>query len=146
MQIPEPVQLDKLVTSWKDYTTIPKEKQGIALLLSLEDEAQDAVLEVPMDQLKSDTSIDVAILRFDDLFKCDDVLKRYSALEEFESYKRPNNTSIQKFLIKFEKRHNKTKSYGTTWSDDLLAYRLLQSANLSEQHQQLAKATITDLT
>ena len=30
-------------------------------------------------------------------------------------------------------------------SVDLLAYRLLKSANLSEQHEQLAKATVNDL-
>ena len=30
-------------------------------------------------------------------------------------------------------------------SDDILAYRLLKSANLSEQHEQLAKTTISDL-
>ena len=30
-------------------------------------------------------------------------------------------------------------------SDDILAYCLLKSANFSEQHEQLAKATISDL-
>ena len=30
-------------------------------------------------------------------------------------------------------------------SDDILAYRLLKSADLSEQHEQLAKATVSDL-
>ena len=31
-------------------------------------------------------------------------------------------------------------------STDILAYRLLKSANLSEQHQQVAQATINKLT
>ena len=31
-------------------------------------------------------------------------------------------------------------------SEDILAYRLLKSANLSERHEQLAKATASDLT
>ena len=43
------------------------------------------------------------------------------------------------------KRDFKIKSYGTTMSDDLLAYRLLKSANLSSYHEELIKATIPDL-
>ena len=80
----------KLVTAWKGYSTIPKEKQGLALLLSLEDspDAQDAVLELPMAQLNCEAGIDNAIAKLDNLFKRDDVLKRYGALEEFELYKR----------------------------------------------------------
>ena len=36
---------------------------------------------------------------------------------------------------------NKIQSYGTTLSDDLLAYKLLKAANLSPDHVKLAKAT-----
>ena len=41
---------------------------------------------------------------------------------------------------------NKTKKYGTTMSPDILAYRLLKSANLEEHHAQLIRATIKELT
>ena len=53
--------------------------------------------------------------------------------------------SIQAFLDKFDKRLFKTKTYGTTMSDDILAYQLLKSANLSTDHEELIKATIPDL-
>ena len=39
----------------------------------------------------------------------------------------------------------KTKSYGTVQSDDILAYRLLKSANLSNHHEELIKTTIPEL-
>ena len=42
-------------------------------------------------------------------------------------------------------RCNKTKSHGTIWSDDLLAYRLLKSANLTTRDGKLIKATIGEL-
>ena len=45
------------------------------------------------------------------------------------------------FYIEFDKRLNKTKKLGTTMSDDLLAYRLIKSANLSEQDEKVVKAT-----
>ena len=53
--------------------------------------------------------------------------------------------SIQAFLNEFDKRMCKTKSYGTVQSDDVLAYCLLKSANLSNNHEELIKATIPKL-
>ena len=38
----------------------------------------------------------------------------------------------------------KTKSDGTVISDDILAYKLLKSANLSSYHEELVKATMPD--
>ena len=70
---------------------------------------------------------------------------KYQALEAFEAFRRPSSMSIQSYLNEFEKRLFKIKSYGTTMSDDLLAYRLLKSANLSSYHEELIKATIPDL-
>ena len=48
-------------------------------------------------------------------------------------------------LTEFEKRLHKTKTYGTTMSDDLLAYHLIKAANLTMWDKQLVKATITEL-
>ena len=53
--------------------------------------------------------------------------------------------SIHAYLNEFNKRLFKTKSYGTVMSDDILAYRLLKSTNLSSYHEELVKATILDL-
>ena len=53
--------------------------------------------------------------------------------------------SIQAYLNEFDKRHFKTKSYVTVMSDDILANRLLKSANLSGYHEELVNSTIPDL-
>ena len=126
------------------YTDLPKERQGAAIFLSLEGQAQDAILELSEGEIASANGVKNIIDHLDKLFKKDETLQKYQALEAFETYHRPTNTTIQEFLIEFEKRYNKTKSYGTTMSDDLLAYRLLKSANLSQQHEQLAKVTVPD--
>ena len=136
----------KLMTIWQAFTDLDKKKQGPALLLSLEDEAQDAALSLSQAEITSDDGVKKIIEKLDGLFKKDETLKKYHALDAFETYKRPANTTIQQYLIEFEKRLNKTKSFGTTWSDDILAYKLLKNANLSENNEQLTKATIVDLT
>ena len=66
-------------------------------------------------------------------------------MEAFETFKRPSGMSIQSFLNEFEKRLVKTKSYGSVMSEDVLACRLLKSANLSNHHEQLIKATLPQL-
>ena len=79
------------------------------------------------------------------IYKKDELSEKYNALESFETYKRPSSTSICDFLTEFDKRYNKTKSYGTVMSDDLLAYRLIKSANLPSSQEQLIRATVTEL-
>ena len=47
--------------------------------------------------------------------------------------------------MEFEKHLHKTRTYGTTMSDDLLAYHLFKVAKLTMRDKQLVKATITKL-
>ena len=138
----------KLVDIWQKVTDVEKAKQGPVLLLSLEGEAQEAALQIPTDDLLKDDGVLTLIKRLDDLFKKDDVVKKYQVLEHFDTYRRSSTTDINKYIIEFEKRLNKTKAHGTKWdnADDVLAYRLLKNANLTESKEQLAKATIGELT
>ena len=53
--------------------------------------------------------------------------------------------SKQAFLNEFDTRLLKTESFGTIMSNDILAYRMLKAANLSNYHEELIKATIKDL-
>ena len=49
--------------------------------------------------------------------------------------------TINDFIIEFEKRLTKTKKIGTVHYDNFLTYRLIKSANLSEQDKKMVKAT-----
>lgn len=135
----------KLIDIWRKFTTLEPEKQGPAIVLSLQGEAQDAILELDTSEISGENGVDKIIERLNRLYKKDELTEKYNALEAFETYKRNSNTSIREFLTEFEKRYHKTKSYGTIWSDDLLAYRLLKSANLTTRDEQLVKATIGEL-
>ena len=106
-------------------------------MLSLEDEALDAVLEIDESDISKENGVDFIIERLNRLFKKDS--------EALMTFKRPSDVSIQAYLNEFDMRFFKTKSYGTVMSDDILAYRLLQSVNLSTYHEELVKATIPDL-
>ena len=135
----------KLIEIWRKFTSLEPEKQGPAIVLSLEGEAQDAILELDTNDITDKDGVDKVIKRLNHLYKKGELTEKYNALESFETYKQKSNTSIHDFLTEFEKQYNKTKSHGTIWSDDLLAYRLLKSANLTTRDEQLVKATIGEL-
>ena len=70
----------------------------------------------------------------------------FIAYEEFETFQRPPSMSTLDYINEFERRNNKIKSKKIELPDAVLAYRLLKSANVSEQKQTLARATISKLT
>ena len=135
----------KLIEIWRKCTSLEPEKQDPAIVLPLEGKAQDAILELNTNDIADKDGVNKIIERINRLYKKDEVTEKYNALESFETYKRNSNTSIDDFLTEFEKRCNKTKSHGTIWSDDLLAYGLPKSANLTTRDKQQVKATIGEL-
>ena len=136
----------KKLTIWQCLTSLEATKQGPALFLVLEGDAQDAVLELDTAKITSATGVKEILDILDKLYLKDKTQSAFEALEAFENYKRPNELSIADFCNEFERLYNKTKAYGTTLSEDVLAFRLLKASNLSRHQEQLAKATITELT
>ena len=53
--------------------------------------------------------------------------------------------SISDYIIQFEQLYTNAKSHKMEILNGVLAYRLLNSANLSEHHKQLVRATVTDM-
>ena len=114
----------KHIKIWRNFTDLPAAKQGPAIVLSLENKASYAVLELREEVIS---------------------LKHLKTLENFETFKRPENMKMSDYLNKFEQLYKKIKSYGTQMSENVLAYRLLKYANLPELHEQMVKETITNL-
>ena len=130
----------KLIKIWRSFTELPAKRQGSALVFFLEDEALDAVLEIDEAETAGENGVDAIKNRLNRLFKIDSTITKYQAFESFMTSKRPSTKSIQACLDEFDKQ-----LFKTTMSDDILAYQLLNSANLSTHHEELIKATIPDL-
>ena len=147
----------KLVEVWRQFTTLEPEKQGPAVVLTLEGEVQDAILELDTFEITQPDGIDRIITRLNKIYKKDELTQKYNALEAFETYKCKSTTSVRLPRIKTNQQLQSetsslnlkiflnTKSYGTNISDDVLANRLLKVANLPTYDKQLVKATITEL-
>ena len=135
----------KLLDIWCMFTSLEPEKQGPPIVLTLEGEAQDAVLELSTSVIIQKDGVKRIIDKLDNIYKKDELSEKYNALEAFEGYKRIANITMREFLTEFEKRLNKIKSFKIDMSDDMLAFRLLKSANLTSRDEQLVKATIMEL-
>ena len=114
-------------------------------MLSLEDKAIYAVLQIHYEDITKQNGMEVRIERLNRLFKKDSTITKNQALDTFQTFRRPASMSIQAFSNEFDKRLHKTKSYGTVQSDYILVYSLLKSTNSSNNHKELIKATSPDL-
>ena len=136
----------KKISIWDKFTTLEDAKKGAAVLHTLEGLAEEAVLELNDTKINAADGLKNVIERLDRLYLKDTTLDKFQALEAFDSYTRPPTTSKQEHIHQFDKLYFKLHSHGTTISEDLLAYKLLKSANLSPQDEKIAKGTTTELT
>ena len=109
------------------------------MFLSLEGKAREAASELEAEQINSKDCIKNIVAKLDKLYLKDKTQSAYEAYDNFEPFKRPSDMSISDYINEFERLLKKTKQYGTTMSTDVLAYRLLKSANLPETREQLAR-------
>ena len=68
------------------YTELPKKCQGLALVLSLEEEAQEVVLEIPENDIASENCVDFMTNHRNRLYKKDSTVTKYQALVAFETF------------------------------------------------------------
>ena len=79
--------MGKKIRIWKEFTSLEAKKQGPALFLTLEDEAQDAVLKLETAKIKAVDGVEQIITCLDKLFLKDKTQSAFEALEAFEDYK-----------------------------------------------------------
>ena len=89
--------------------------------------------------------LDSLIRCLDKLYLKDETCSAYEAYEDFEKFVKPSDMKINDYIIKFEQLYGKAKSHQMEIHDGVLAYRLLNSAGLSESHKQLVRATVPAL-
>ena len=127
-------------------TDLGKKKQAPAIYLSLEGQVRRCCADIKVETLHSDSGVYELIKKLKTLYDKDAEQAAFIAYEEFETFQKPPSTSILDDINEFERRNNKIKSKKIELPDAVLAYRLLKSANISEQKQTLARATISKLT
>ena len=130
---------------WEAFTSLPDEKKAPAIFMTLIGEAREAVLNMDIEKLTDKLGVKYLIEELDKMYLKDESSQAYEAYECFEKFVRPHGMSISDYVIKFEQLYFKAKSFRMEIHDGVLAYRLLNSANLTLEQKQLVKATISKM-
>ena len=104
------------------------------------------LLDLTKEEISGADCVTKVIGKLDELWKDDDKKQAFNAYESFEQFRRPTEMGITEFLNAFERLNNKLKKHNMTLPEGVLAYRVLKSANLTTEQEQLARATVTDIT
>ena len=78
------------------------------------------------------------------MFLKDKTASAYEAFSNFEKFSRMKGMSICEYINKFERLKYKIQQFGTLLFTDILANRLLKSANLKDDQEPLIRATIVN--
>ena len=122
---------------WQAFTVLAPKKQGPAIFLTSQGKAREAALEIEIKDLTDDQGVKKLIEKLDSLYLKDINQSAYAAYECFEMYRRPKEMNMKEFLNNFERLYNRLKVYQMELPDGILAYRVLKSANLSEENEKL---------
>ena len=123
----------KEIKIWQALTTLDDAKQGPCLYLSLKGKAREAALELDIDAIKGEDGVNLILKRLDELYLEDTMQTAYLAYQNFETFKRPETMNMKDYLVKFEQLYTKIKDHQMILPDGVLAYRVLNSANLSNE-------------
>ena len=131
---------------WQYLTDLDKKKQGPAIYLSFDENIRKTCCDIKVKDLNGDDGVDILLCKLKSPFAKDISQATIIAYDKFEIFKRPANMNIVDFMDEFERLYNNIKKHDMELSTGVLAYRLLKSADISEDKQELARPTMSSFT
>ena len=131
---------EKDLKRWTTLTTLAPEKQANMVIHFIPDE--DPIKE-KIDTQMTDTELSCKeginnLLKFlAEIYKTDDMGEAYDNYVEFVKLRRKPGVSIKTFISEWENSYHKVKNNGCDMSDMVLAFNLLDTADLSEMDRKL---------
>ena len=135
----------KDIRIWCELTELSKNKQALAVHLSLSGRAREASSEIPAADLKKDDGVDVVLRKLDELFLADAGRRQFSAFYELYNLRRPCDMNTREFVSKFEHVYFKFTEQGMTLPGPVKAFMLLSSCDLNDNERQLAMSAVKDV-
>ena len=103
---------EQKLLAWREVTDLSKEKQGVAIALSLPEEDKNKIQEkvfnqIGLDQLKRDDGLDILIQYLDSILLKDELSDSFEKFQEFEEFQRANGQSISEYISTFDSMYRK---------------------------------------
>ena len=131
---------------WLIITELAKEKQALALTLSLNGRKREVAREVPLAELNSNDGVTKLNDKLKSSFATNDVDLSYEAFVQLECLKRQPDQTISDYLLEFSRRYSKIERLGMKLPDSVVACKMLYNASLSQSERQMVLASCSTLT
>lgn len=126
--------------AWREVTDLSKEKQGVAIALSLPEDDKNQIREKVFDQislsdLKKQDGLDTLIKFLDIHLKKDELADSLEKFEEFEDVQRKEGQSVTEYMASFDSKYRKIEKLNMKLPSEILAFKLLRKANISKEEK-----------
>ena len=149
---PPPLGSDTVYETWKNeveiwqkITDLDKKKQALAVTLSLSGQAREKALQIKADDLNKDDGMTTLINALDSLYKRETIDLSYEAYMNFDKFKKMDSMNMVDYIVEFERLYTQCVKYEMQLPNAVLAFKLLDSCNLSQRDRQLALTASSDL-
>ena len=131
---------------WQCVTDLEPKMQGPVVFLSLPDKIRKSCNDASVQDLNKDNGVDAVIHKIKSLYAKDMNALAFMAYDKFENFRRSDDMNIIDYINEFERLNIQIKHFEMELSTGVLAYKVLKNANLSNEKQQLIRATVVSLT
>ena len=134
-------ELLKLQTqAWTVVMELSKEKQAVAVALSLPEDDERKIKEkvfdeLELDVLNSENGMSVHFEFLDRYLLEDELMNSWNEFEDFEKFERKHGQNIRKYVSDFDLKFRKLEKIHIKLPSEILAFKLLRNANLSKQER-----------
>ena len=128
--------------AWREITELSKNKQGIAVALSLPDDDENKIKDkvfdqIALDELKDENGLNILIAFLDKHLGKDDLADSIEKFEDFDDFKRNDGQTIQEFIAMFDSKYRKLEKKDMSLPSEILAFKLLKKANITKEEKLL---------
>ena len=129
--------------AWRAITDLPKEKQAIAVALSLPQTPDTTGIrervfeELEVSDLKKEVGMKTLTDYLDKNLGKDDLVDPLEKFEDFEDYTRRSGQSINDYVAEFDQEYNKLGKLKMELPSAILAFKLLRRGNITQEERLL---------
>ena len=128
--------------AWREITELSKNKQGIAVALSLPDDDEHKIKDkvfdqIALDELKDEDGLNILIAFLDKHLGKNDLADSIEKFEDFDDFKRKEGQTIQEFIAMFDSKYRKIEKKDMSLPSEILAFKLLKKANITKEEKLL---------
>ena len=126
---------------WELVTSVPKNQQAIIVRLeALENnvKAEKAVDQITAAELNTDTGMNTLLSKLDKVFQSETIDEACNIYSCFINFSRHDDTDMNNYIIEYEHLYRRMEDFDMKLPDALLAFKLLDGANITEDDRKLA--------